>query len=119
MKKEEYVKQIGVNLKKIRTDRNLSLNDVSKRLNISINSIAKFENGKTDISVSRLNQLSDIYNIHISEIFAENSPISAKMESLREEMRMYQKKYEKAQETIIELQGKLNNKDRQSKYQSP
>lgn len=117
MKKEEYIKQIGINLKKLRTDRGLSIKDVAYRLNLSHMSIINFETGKTDISVSRLKQLSDVYGIHVSEIFAENSPISAKIEQIRDEMREYQKKHEKAQEKIIELQGKLTNHDRNSKYQ--
>lgn len=117
MKNETFTRQVGTNLTKIRTDRNLSRKEVCRQIGVSINSLINIETGKTDIGVSRLKQLSDVYSVHLSEIFAENSPISAKIESLREEMRHYQKKHEKAQETIIELQGKLANKERNSKYQ--
>lgn len=124
MRNEEIKKWIGTNLTKIRTDRHLSRNDVAKRLNLSEQSIYNIENGNTDIGVIRLYQLSKVYNVHVSEIFAENSPISAKIESIRDEMKMYrdkceryQSKLEKSQEKVIELQGKLTNTERNTKYQ--
>lgn len=109
MKDLEYLKQIGANLRKIRTDRSLPRTTVAHQLGISVNSLMKFEDGSTDISVTRLKQLSDAYNVHPSEIFAENSPIAAKIESIRDEMKHYQKLLEKSQQKIIELQDKVYN----------
>jgi len=124
MKNEEIKKWIGTNLTKIRTDRHLSRNDVAKRLKVSEQTMYNIENGNTDIGVIRLYQLSKVYNVHVSEIFAENSPISAKIESIRDEMKMYrdkceryQSKLEKSQDKVIELQGKLTNTERNTKYQ--
>lgn len=116
MKNEEYKKWIGTNLTKTRTDRHLSRKDVATKLKVSEQTIYNIEKGNSDITAVRLCQLADIYNVHVSEIFAENSPISAKIESIRDEMRYYQKKHEKAQEKVIELQGKLSNQERNSKY---
>lgn len=124
MKNEELKKWVGTNLTKIRTDRHLSRSQVAKKLNISEQSIYNIERGNSDIGVIRLYQLSKVYNVHVSEIFAENSPISAKIESIRDEMKQYrekceryQSKLEKSQEKVIELQGKLTNTERNTKYQ--
>lgn len=124
MKNEDIKKWVGTNLTKIRTDRHLSRSQVAKKLNISEQSIYNIERGNSDIGVIRLYQLSKVYNVHVSEIFAENSPISAKIESIRDEMKQYrekceryQSKLEKSQEKVIELQGKLTNTERNTKYQ--
>lgn len=116
MRDIEFIKQIGTNLRKIRTDRSLSRPEVAKQLNITIQTLINIEVGKTDINVSRLKQFSDIYNIHLSEIFSENSPIAFKMESIRAEMKEYQKKYEKSQQQVITLQQKVLNSIRDINY---
>lgn len=123
MKNEEIRKWIGGNLTKLRTDRHLSRKDVADKLKISEQTIYNIEKGNSDTGVTKLYQLAQVYNVHVSEIFAENSPISAKIESIRDEMKVYkekcekyQAKLEKSQEKVIELQAIIANQERESKY---
>ena len=60
--------EIGKRLRKLRKQANLSQQEVGKKLNLTSQAIANYENGKRDISSSMLLKFSKIYNVPISKL---------------------------------------------------
>lgn len=63
-------KQIGENIKKIRVSLKKEVKEVSKDLNISVAAYSNIERGITDISISRILQIAEYFNVHFSQILA-------------------------------------------------
>lgn len=59
---------IGKELKAIRLDKNMTMEEVSYRLNCSKGLISMYESGKASISVPQLVKLCDIYNIQYGNL---------------------------------------------------
>lgn len=73
--KEHYIfenikKQIGGNIKKIRLENNLEIKKVCADLEISLAAYGNIERGLTDICISRIIQISNYFNVHLSTILA-------------------------------------------------
>jgi len=60
--------EIGKKLRDLRKQANLSQQEVGKKLNLTSQAIANYENGKRDISSSMLLKFSKIYNIPVSKL---------------------------------------------------
>jgi transcriptional regulator with XRE-family HTH domain len=69
-------KKIGENIKKIRLASNKESKEVSKDLNLSIAAYSNIERGVTDISISRILQIANYFNVHFSEILAIDNTTS-------------------------------------------
>lgn len=59
---------IGKELKAVRLDKNMTMEEVSYRLNCSKGLISMYESGKASISVPQLVKLCDIYNIQYGDL---------------------------------------------------
>lgn len=57
------------NAKKMRLAAGLTVNDVSKKLGISKQSISYYETGRNTPTVNRLKQLADLYMCEIKDLF--------------------------------------------------
>lgn len=68
------MKKIGENIKKIRLLKNMGQKEIYGLLDIKQPSYNNYENGKTDISVSRLYQLAKILDVSIFELLGEDKP---------------------------------------------
>jgi len=66
--KKKTNKSIGQNIRALRHQRGWSQEDVATRLGISIPAFSKIETGVTDINLSRLEQIADIYEIEVVKI---------------------------------------------------
>lgn len=66
---------IGSNLKKARENKKLSQTDVSNYLNISRQSISKWENDRSIPDIDNLIKLSEIYKLSIDELLKNNTLI--------------------------------------------
>jgi transcriptional regulator with XRE-family HTH domain len=64
---------LGERLRAFRKQNGLSLSDVAERTGISLSFLSLVENGKSDLSVSRLIKLVGIYNVHLSDLLPEGS----------------------------------------------
>lgn len=62
---------LGERLKKARENKNLSQADVAKELNISRQSISKWENNRVSPDVENLIRLGELYNITLDELVKE------------------------------------------------
>jgi transcriptional regulator with XRE-family HTH domain len=66
-------RKIGVRIKQIRKSRGLSQIELAERVGISFQQIQKYEKGVANITVSRLQQLSEALGIHITSFFEEGN----------------------------------------------
>lgn len=60
---------IGKELKIVRIRQNLSLEFVAEKLNINKETLRRYENNSNGLSVERLEELLDFYNINLSIFF--------------------------------------------------
>jgi transcriptional regulator with XRE-family HTH domain len=62
---------LGERLRAFRKQKGLSLSDVADRTGISLSFLSLVENGKSDLSVSRLIKLVGIYKVHLSDLLPD------------------------------------------------
>ena len=60
--------RIGQFIKKIRQDNNLTQKEMADRLGVTFQAVSKWENGKNVPDIAILKQISDDFNVDISEI---------------------------------------------------
>ena len=65
---------IGGRLRELRAERGLSLSAVAAATGLSASSLSMTENGKSDITFGRLQQLIDFYGVTLSELVPEPPP---------------------------------------------
>lgn len=63
--------QIGKELRRYRKKRNMTLEEAAKQMNMSHQSLFKYEQGETKISSETLFKLSKIYNVAVENFFAD------------------------------------------------
>ncbi len=68
--KKKTNKTVGQNIRTIRHQRGWSQEDVANRLGISIPAFSKIETGVTDINLSRLEQIANIYEINVVNLLS-------------------------------------------------
>lgn len=61
---------VGKNIRTLRQQNRWSQEDVAKRLGISIPAFSKIETGITDVNLSRLKQIADIFEINIVQLLS-------------------------------------------------
>lgn len=59
---------LGEELKKIRTDKNMTMEEVSYRLTCSKSLISMYESGKASISIPQLVKLCDVYGVRYGDV---------------------------------------------------
>jgi transcriptional regulator with XRE-family HTH domain len=60
---------VYINIRKIRELKNLTREDVSEKLNMSMSGYGKIERGEVDLTVTKLIEISKILNVSIDFIF--------------------------------------------------
>jgi len=60
--------QLGNYLRSLRYEKRWSQSDVSEKLGISIPAYSKIETARTDINLSRLVQLAEVFNISVKDL---------------------------------------------------
>jgi transcriptional regulator with XRE-family HTH domain len=68
--KKKTNKSVGKNIRAIRHQRGWSQEDVANRLGISIPAFSKIETGVTDINLSRLEQIANIYEVNVVNLLS-------------------------------------------------
>jgi transcriptional regulator with XRE-family HTH domain len=64
--------EIGILLRKLRVTNRFSQQHVANHLNLSRNSYANWENGKTEITLSNLDKICSFYGIKPEEFFVSS-----------------------------------------------
>ncbi|MFS2185507.1 helix-turn-helix domain-containing protein [Mucilaginibacter sp. Mucisp84] len=71
--KKQTNKSVGKNIRALRHQHGWSQEDVANRLGISIPAFSKIETGVTDINLSRLEQIANIFDVNVVNILALDS----------------------------------------------
>jgi transcriptional regulator with XRE-family HTH domain len=102
--KKKTNKFVGKNIRTIRHQRGWSQEDVASRLGISIPAFSKIETGVTDINLSRLEQIANIYEVNVVNL------LSLEVESTEPQvsnLSIAQKKIVDRESEIANLQRKV------------
>lgn len=86
---------IGKNIRKLRQKKGWSQGEVAQRLKISIPAFSKIETGITDINISRLEQISNLFEVSVLVV------ISADADDVRIHNHV----------EVVKLKSKLNNQE--------
>lgn len=99
-----FRKNIGETLKKYRLAARMSQMALAEKIGISYQQLQKYEKGINNISVYRLQQISEALRIPISSLLEGQEP-----EKVAEEISEYG--MSKEEKTLLELFRKIDNKD--------
>ncbi|OHE58041.1 MAG: hypothetical protein A2Z47_15270 [Thermodesulfovibrio sp. RBG_19FT_COMBO_42_12] len=101
---KELKKNIGATIKKYRLAARMSQMALAEKIGISYQQLQKYEKGINNISVYRLQQISEALRIQISSLIEGQEP-----EKVAEEISEYG--LSKEEKTLLELFRKIDNKD--------
>ncbi|MGB3103943.1 helix-turn-helix domain-containing protein [Sphingobacterium siyangense] len=96
---------LGKRIRFLRQQKGWNQRDVAERLNISIPAFSKIENGITDVNLSRLNQLSKLFNLSIVQLFSTSD--SGENNTRIEVINSITYKLQQRTSEIIELQQRI------------
>lgn len=60
---------VGGNIKRLRLEAGMSQEEIGERCGVTFQQIQKYEKGRNRVSASRMQQLADIFNVPIAELF--------------------------------------------------
>jgi transcriptional regulator with XRE-family HTH domain len=102
--KTQSNKTVGKNIRAVRHQNGWSQEDVANKLGISIPAFSKIETGITDINLSRLQQIADIFEFSLVQLLAfEDSNDEFQSTHLQDA----RKRLEECEGEIVELQRKV------------
>lgn len=73
----KFKKRVGQRLHLLRVEKNLTQEEMAEKLHLSTSAYCKIEYGDTDLTLTRLNKIAAILEIHPTELFkiiAEETP---------------------------------------------
>ena len=97
-------KHVGQNIRTLRHQRGWSQEDVANRIGISIPAFSKIETGVTDINLSRLEQIANIYEVNIVNLLSLEAEDPEPQQS---SLNLAQKKIQDREAEIANLQRKV------------
>src|SRR5437868_15206742 len=102
--KKKTNKSVGKNIRTIRHQRNWSQEDIANRLGISIPAFSKIETGVTDVNLSRLEQIANIYEVSVVQLLTVDNE---QAEVAPSHLNLIQKKLSDRENEIAALQRKV------------
>ncbi len=99
------MKTLGKKIRLLRHQKGWSQEDVAKRLEISIPAFSKIETGITDVNLSRLEQISKLFEMSIVQLLTFND--SEQQEKYVSELETANKKLQQRESEVLELQKKV------------
>jgi len=106
--KNDQMNIIGTNIRLLRQKNGWSQGDVARLLKISIPAFSKIETGVTDINISRLDQISKLFEVSSLEIISRGENKSelgnfVEISMLKDKLALKEQEITKLQKKIIEL----------------
>jgi len=101
------MKTLGKKIRLLRHQKSWSQEDVAKRLDISIPAFSKIETGITDINLSRLEQISKLFDMTVVQLLTYND--TEQQEKYISELETMTKKLQERETEVIDLQKKIIN----------
>ncbi len=99
------MKSLGKKIRLLRHQRGWSQEDVAKKLDISIPAFSKIETGITDINLSRLEQISNLFEMSVVQLLTYND--LEQDQKFVNELEVVNKKLTDRETEIIDLQKKV------------
>lgn len=99
------MKHVGQNIRTLRHKQQWSQAEVAKRLYISIPAFSKIETGITDINISRLEQIAELFEVSILEILSRPGEKLVKFNG--DELAICEDRLAHTEQEVIKLQRKL------------
>jgi transcriptional regulator with XRE-family HTH domain len=112
--KEQAKKTVGQSIKILRIKNGWNQEYIANRLGISIPALSKIETGVTDVNLSRLEQIANIYEVTLAQLVNvyndELEPIVLNGDTLRQKLREQETEIFALQRKVIELYEELRTK---------
>ena len=102
--KKSTNKSIGKSIRILRHQHGWSQEDIANRLGISIPAFSKIETGVTDVNLSRLEQIANIYEVSVVQLLTVDSE---QVEVVHSHLNVIQKKLSDRETEIATLQRKV------------
>jgi transcriptional regulator with XRE-family HTH domain len=99
------MKTLGKKIRLLRHQKSWSQEDVAKQLEISIPAFSKIETGITDINLSRLEQISKLFEMSVVQLLTFNDQEG--LESYNTEVENLTQKLHEREVELIDLQKKM------------
>ncbi len=97
-------KSIGKSIRILRHQHGWSQEDIANRLGISIPAFSKIETGVTDVNLSRLEQIANIYEVSVVQLLTVDNE---QVEIAPSHLNLIQKKLSDRESEIASLQRKV------------
>ncbi|MBK0379526.1 helix-turn-helix domain-containing protein [Mucilaginibacter segetis] len=109
------MKTLGKKIRLLRHQKGWSQEEVAKRLDISIPAFSKIETGITDINLSRLEQISALFEMSVVQLLTyneveEDQKIASELESVNRKLMDRETEVIDLQKKVIELFEELRHK---------
>ncbi|WP_231459857.1 helix-turn-helix domain-containing protein [Pedobacter sp. Leaf132] len=104
------MKNVGDNIKKRRVDLGLSQADAAKHLEISTPAFCKIETGQTDLNISRLIQIANLFKVPPAALITgmlDESETNEDLLDLKQQLLDKEEELNKLRKKVIELYDKL------------
>ncbi|HZY39642.1 MAG TPA: helix-turn-helix transcriptional regulator [Mucilaginibacter sp.] len=112
--KKKANKTVGANIRTLRHQRGWSQEDVAHRLGISIPAFSKIETGVTDINLSRLEQIANIYDVNVVNLLSleveDKEPQASSLNIAQKKIQDREAEIANLQRKVILLYEELRNK---------
>jgi transcriptional regulator with XRE-family HTH domain len=99
------MKTLGKKIRLLRHQKGWSQEDVAKRLDISIPAFSKIETGITDVNLSRLEQISTLFEMSVVQLLTFND--TEQQEKYNSDLEVLTKKVQDRESEVIDLQKKV------------
>jgi transcriptional regulator with XRE-family HTH domain len=99
------MKTLGKKIRLLRHQKGWSQEDVAKRLDISIPAFSKIETGITDINLSRLEQISTLFEMSVVQLLTFND--TEQQEKYVSDLEVLTKRLQDREREVIDLQKKI------------
>ncbi|MGY3211540.1 helix-turn-helix domain-containing protein [Mucilaginibacter sp. HD30] len=110
--------ELGKKIRLLRQKRNWSQSDVAQRLGISVAAFSKIETDVTDVSISRLEQIANVFDQTIAQLILQTNELSdqeaSELDEARHTIKVSQAKIVNLQEHVITLYQELHQYQKSS-----
>jgi transcriptional regulator with XRE-family HTH domain len=115
--------KVGSTIKSLRLKRNWKQKDIAERLSISVASFSKIEAGLTIVSLSRLQQIADLYDVTLQYMISgihnnQQQQFTDTLETVKSALVAKEEEVRMLQERAISLYDQLNKKRKDNKAKS-
>ena len=107
-------KSVGKSIRILRHQHGWSQEDIASRLGISIPAFSKIETGVTDVNLSRLEQIANIYEVSVVQLLTVDNeqaePVPSHLNVIQKKLTDRETEIASLQRKVIELYEELRNK---------